>query len=200
MNLLSRKSQLSLAGEGVELLKHKREALMSQFMELIKPLVEKRDKLHDKMIQAFYCMNNSRAIDGWEGLDPAVAIEDEKVRVDIRKELNWGVEIPKIVDIEGLDTQFRENYSPTATLRIFETKERFKDILGDILELAPLEASLKRLGREIRKTTRRINALEEMLMPRLRNEIRFIRSTLEEREREDNFRLRRIKNKKERKK
>lgn len=200
MNLLSRKSQLGLAGEGVELLKHKREALMSQFMELIKPLVEKRDKLHDKMLHAFYSMNDARSIDGWEGLDPAVMLQDEKVRVDIRKELNWGVEIPKIEDIEGLDTQFREKFAPSVTLRIFETKDRFKDILGDILELAPLEASLKRLGSEIRKTTRRINALEEMLMPRLRSEIRFIRSTLEEREREDNFRLRRIKNKKEREK
>ena len=88
MNLLSRKSQLGLAGEGVELLKHKREALMSQFMEMIKPLVEKRDQLHDKMLHAFYCMNTSRAVDGWEGLDPAVMMQDEKVRVDIRKELN----------------------------------------------------------------------------------------------------------------
>jgi V/A-type H+/Na+-transporting ATPase subunit D len=197
MNLLSRKSQLGLAGEGVELLKHKREALMSQFMELIKPLVEKRNQLHDKMLHAYYCMNTSRSIDGWEGLDPATFLQDKKVRVDIKKELNWGVEIPKIDDIEGLDSQFKETYSPAITLRIFETKDRFKNVLSDILELAPLEASLKRLGSEIRKTTRRINALEEMLMPRLRNEIRFIRSTLEEREREDNFRLRRIKNKKE---
>jgi V/A-type H+-transporting ATPase subunit D len=56
---------------------------------------------------------------------------------------------------------------------------------------------MKRLGREIQKTTRRINALEVMLVPRLGNEIRYIRGSLEEREREDNFRLRRIKNSKE---
>ncbi|MFC1539632.1 V-type ATP synthase subunit D [Candidatus Latescibacterota bacterium] len=197
MNLLSRKSQLVLASEGVELLKHKREALMSQFMELIKPLIEKRNQLHDKMLRAYYCLNTARSIDGWEGLDPAKHLQEQKVRVDIKKEVNWGVEIPKIDDIEGLDSQFKETYSPAITLRIFETKNYFKNVLKDILKLAPLEASLKRLGNEIRKTTRRINALEEMLMPKLRNEIRFIRSTLDEREREDNFRLRRIKNKKE---
>jgi V/A-type H+-transporting ATPase subunit D len=66
-----------------------------------------------------------------------------------------------------------------------------------ILDFAPLEASLKRLGREIQKTTRRINALEEMLIPRIRNEISFIQRILIEREREDNYRLRRIKNKQE---
>jgi len=203
MNLLSRKSQLVLAREGVDLLKHKREALMSQFMDLIKPLMEKRRQLHDKMVKAFHCMNTARSIDGWEGLRSAVLLHEKKINVDIKKEINWGVEIPKIENVENineLDTRSREPYSSSITLRIFETKDRFEKILNQILELAPLEASLKRLGSEIRKTTRRINALEEMLIPRIQNEIGFIRSTLEEREREDNFRLRRIKNKKEQEK
>jgi len=203
MNLLSRKSQLGLAREGVDLLKHKREALMSQFMDLIKPLMEKRRQLHRAMVQAFHCMNTARSIDGWEGLRSAALLQEKKISVDIRKEINWGLEIPKIDNIENIyefDTRFPEPYSPGITLRIFETKDRFEKILNQILELAPLEASLKRLGSEIRKTTRRINALEEMLIPRIRNEIGFIRSTLEEREREVNFRLRRIKNKKEQKK
>ena len=199
-NLLSRKSQLGLAREGVDLLKHKREALMSQFMDLIKPLMEKRRQLHSAMVQAFHCMNTARAIDGWEGLRSAALLQEKKVSVDIKKEINWGVEIPKIVNINGVGTHLRESYSPSITLRIFETKDRFEKILNQILELAPLEASLKRLGAEIRKTTRRINALEEMLIPRIQNEIGFIKSTLEEREREVNFRLRRIKNKKEQKK
>ena len=203
MNLLSRKSQLGLAREGVDLLKHKREALMTQFLSLIKPLMEKRRLLHDEMVKAFHCMNTARSIDGWQGLRSAVLLQDKKLTVDIRKEINWGVEIPKIENIENMyefDTRFPESYSPSITLRIFETKDRFEKIIHQILELAPLEASLKRLGNEIRKTTRRINALEEMLIPKIQNEIGFIRSTLEEREREDNFRLRRIKNKKEQEK
>ena len=197
MNLLSRKSQHVLACEGVELLKHKREVLLSKFMDLIKPLMDKQNQLHMEMVHAFHCLNTARAIDGWGDLESAALLWDKKVSVEISKESSWGVEIPKIEIIEGLDTNFRGSHSHSISLRIYETRDRFEKILNLIFEIAPLEAALKRLGREIQKTTRRINALEIMLIPRLRHEIRFIRSTLEEREREDNFRLRRIANKKE---
>jgi len=197
MNLLSRKSQKNLASEGVELLKHKREVLLSKFMDLVKPLMDKHDRLHKEMVQAFHCLNTARAIDGWGELKSAALLWDKKVTIQISKETNWGVEIPKIEFVEGLGTHFSESHSHSVSLRIYETRDRFEKILKLIFEIAPIEAALKRLGREIQKTTRRINALEVMLIPRLRNEIRFIKSTLEEREREDNFRLRRIKNKKE---
>ena len=197
MNLLSRKSQLGLAHEGADLLKHKREVLLIRFMELVKPLLEKRRRLHDEMMQAFHCLNNARAIDGRGALQSAALIREKMLSVDIHSETTWGVEIPKVEAVDGLGASFREPHSHMVSLRIFETKDRFEKVLKQILELAPLEASLKRLGSEVRKTTRRINALEGMLMPRLKDEIRFIRSTLEEREREDNFRLRRIKSKKE---
>ena len=197
MNLLSRKSQLVLASEGIELLKHKREVLLSKFMELIKPLMDKQNQLHKEMVHAFHCLNTARAIDGWGELESAALLWDKKVSIEISKESSWGVEIPKIEIIEGLDESFRGSHSHSISLRIYETRDRFEKILNLIFEIAPMEAALKRLGREIQKTTRRINALEIMLIPRIRQEIRFIRSTLEEREREDNFRLRRIKNKKE---
>ena len=196
MNLLSRKSQITLAREGVELLKHKREVLMSQFMELVKPLMEKRKRLHEDMVQASHCMNTARAIDGLSELEATALHRQEPVGVEIRRENYWGVDIPKIDDIYGLGTQNREQQSRGVSLRIFETKDRFEKIVELILDFAPIEASLKRLGREIQKTTRRINALEEMLIPRIGSEISYIQRTLIEREREDNYRLRRIKNKK----
>ena len=197
MNLLSRKSQLSLAREGVSLLKHKREVLMAHFIELVKPLMEKRGQLHKDMVQAFQCMNTARAVDGLGDMESASFLREHSVGIEIRKESYWGVEIPKIDEVFGLGERFREPNAQGVSLRIFETRDRFEQLIDRILDLAPLEASLKRLGREIQKTTRRINALEEMLIPRIRNEISFIQRTLVEREREDNYRLKRIKNKRE---
>lgn len=197
MNLLSRVSQRGLAREGVELLKQKREVLLGQFMELVKPLREKQRALHAQMVQAYHCLNTARALDGWSDLTAAADMRETQVQVDIRAVNQRGVEIPRIDDITGIGGQFREPYSQSISLRIFETRDRFEKIVQLVLEVAPLEASLKRLGSEIQKTTRRINALEVMLMPRLDAEIRHIRGALEEREREDNYRLRRIKNSKE---
>jgi V/A-type H+-transporting ATPase subunit D len=149
------------------------------------------------MVRAYHCLNTARAVDGRGALETAALFREDQIKIEISKDINWGVEIPKITAIEGLGGEFREKHSHGNSLRIFETRDRFEKILQLLFELAPLEASLKRLGKEIQKTSRRINALEVMLMPRLQSEIRFIRGTLEEREREDSFRLRRIKNKKE---
>ena len=49
------------------------------------------------------------------------------------------------------------------------------------------------VGSEIKKTTRRINALTEVVLPNLQRQIRIIRFALEEREREDIFRMKRFK-------
>jgi len=197
MNLLSRKSQIGLAGEGMELLKQKREVLLRQFMDLVKPLTEKRKQLHEEMVRAFHCLNTARAIDGLEGLKSAMLLSDTKVTVTMMKEINWGVEFPRIESVDGLNGKEPGIHAYGMSLRIFETRDRFRKAVSLILEIAPLEAALKRLGREIQKTTRRINALDILLIPRLRDEIRYIRHTLDEREREDNFRLRRIIGKKE---
>ncbi len=197
MNLLSRKAQHKLAREGVGMLKQKREVLLSRFMELVKPLMQKQRQLHGDMVRAFHCLNTARAVDGKGALESAALLREQQVKIEITKDINWGVEIPKITSVEGIGEEFREQHWHANSLRIYETRDRFEKILELLFELAPLEASLKRLGKEIQKTSRRINALEVMLMPRLQTEIRFIRDTLEEREREDSFRLRRIKNKKE---
>ena len=61
----------------------------------------------------------------------------------------------------------------------------------------PFQIRLNRLGEEVRKTSRRVNALDQVLIPSLKNEIKFISQALEEMEREDLFRLRRIKQRRE---
>ena len=62
---------------------------------------------------------------------------------------------------------------------------------------APAERNIQIIGEEVRKVSRRINALEEYLLPKLRGEVSAIYRVLDEREREDTFRLKRIKKKKD---
>jgi tRNA-dihydrouridine synthase len=69
----------------------------------------------------------------------------------------------------------------------------FEKALEAALRIASVEGRLKRIGEEVRKGTRMINALNEVVLPGLRRRMRAIRLVLEEREREDAFRLRRLK-------
>jgi len=84
--------------------------------------------------------------------------------------------------------------------RVDETADKFERILDVIIEYAGIETRLKRLGEEINKTNRRVNALEQVTIPSLREQVTYIRQTLDERAREDLFRLKKVKKKIETKK
>ena len=77
-----------------------------------------------------------------------------------------------------------------------EEEKEEERMLEKHVKCAPLERNIQTLGEEIKKTNRRINALNEYLLPKLRREVRAIARVLEEREREDTFRLKKIKKKK----
>jgi V/A-type H+-transporting ATPase subunit D len=84
-------------------------------------------------------------------------------------------------------------YSLVATsARIDAVAERFESVLARLLEVAALELSVRRLADEIARTTRRMNALEHVVVPRLEAEQARIALVLEERELEDRVRLRRM--------
>jgi V/A-type H+-transporting ATPase subunit D len=84
--------------------------------------------------------------------------------------------------------------------RIDAAAERYEEQLDLIITLAETETSLKRLGGEIQMTRRRVNALEQILIPELKKQARYIENAIEEREREDLFRLKKVKRIIERKK
>ena len=84
--------------------------------------------------------------------------------------------------------------------RIDEAAERYETELDLIIVLAETETSLRRLGDEIQNNRRRVNALEQVLIPELKRQAKYIKVAIEEREREDLFRLKKVKKLLERRK
>jgi V/A-type H+-transporting ATPase subunit D len=76
-----------------------------------------------------------------------------------------------------------------------EASTAFRDVLLRISQLAMLTATVWRLANELRKTQRRVNALQHIFIPQYQDTIAFIVSSLEEREREEVFRLKWLKTK-----
>jgi len=84
--------------------------------------------------------------------------------------------------------------------RVDHTAEKFEVMLDGLIDYAGKETRLRRVGEEIQKTSRRVNALEQVRLPNLSEQVAYIRQTLDERAREDLFRLKKVKKKIERKK
>ncbi|MDR5708559.1 MAG: V-type ATP synthase subunit D [Armatimonadota bacterium] len=196
MNLLQRKNQLRVALQGVDLLKRKRDALVAEFFRVVRQALEARDRMNAACEKAYIVLSLAKAVEGRQALEAAALVERRPMMVDIEIRNIWGIKVPE-VQVQRVHRSFLERgLSPTAvSMRTLESTEAFERVLDAILEVAGTELRLRKIGEEIKKTTRRVNALEQVVIPRIRAEIRYINDVLEQRAREDVFRLKRIKKK-----
>ncbi len=196
MNLLQRQNQVKLAQQGVDLLKRKRDALVADFFNIVRRALAAREKLTRSAEKAYTLLSLAKAVEGREVLEAAALADPRRLQVEIETRNIWGTRIPTITTDQVRRTILSRGQDPVAvTARIIESADRFEEVLGALLEVASTEVTLRKIGEEIKKTTRRVNALEQVVIPRIRGEIRYIRDVLEQRAREDVFRLKRIKKK-----
>ena len=197
MNLLTRRAHIKLAKDGVGLLKGKREALLKELMSRTRELRKLRSELHQRGRTAQAAIAMARAVEGTPRVRSTGHAGRREIPVQVHFERIWGVEISEAsaADVVRAPSQRGLGRLDTSA-HILESAEAAERMLELLIRCAPVERNLRMLGNEIRRTSRRINALEELLVPQLTHETRVIARVLEEREREDRFRLKRIKRKK----
>lgn len=194
MALLAKKAQIKLAEQGSELLKEKQTTLVKEFMKISGTAMAKSDELERLAVQADRELVRARALDGPEAVRSASFAAQGEVSLEVSETTIMGVSVPVVEQVSVKRPLMERGYGLVGTSsRIDEVASSFEDELNLIIELAAIEMRLKRLGEEIRKTTRRVNALENVLIPDLHAQLRYIEMTLAEREREDIFRLKRMK-------
>lgn len=197
MNMLLLKGQIKMAADGVGLLKGKRDALMQELLKRARALALLRDELHARGRIAADAMAMARAVRGTPELKSAAVAGRRDLLISVATEKVWGLALGRI-DMEGIvRTPGKRGMGLLDTsAQVQEASEASEEMLSQLLVCAPLERNLQIVGEEVKKVSRRINALEEYLLPRLRGQLRGIASVLDEREREDTFRLKKIKGKK----
>ncbi len=200
--LLERRGQIKLAEQGMDLLKQKRDALLIEFMGVMDETLRLSESLQKNVAEAQYSLAVAKAVDGTVALRSAGMATQSEIVVDMTGTKIMGVSVPVVTKGESpIRSSFTRGYSVTGvSSRVDETADKFERILDVIIEYADIETRLKRLGEEIQKTNRRVNALEQVTVPALREQVSYIRQTLDERAREDLFRLKKVKKKIENKK
>lgn len=194
--LLAKREQIELAAQGRDLLKEKRNALMKELMRIADTVLRGSDVLEQVAGEARHALVRAQAIDGPEAVQSAALAARGEVPLDVEGTYVMGVPVPLIEPQPVARGLLKRGYSPTgASGRIDEAAARFEEEVELIIELAAREARLRRLIDEVRRTSRRVNALEHILIPRLEAQRDRIQMVLEEREREDHYRLKRVKQK-----
>lgn len=194
--LLTRRAQVRLAEQGAEMLRSKREVLIREFLRELKDFSSERDKMRSAVVKAIQSLLTAIAIDGTETLSSVSSATRQPVEVELKKQNIWGASVINVESDYKVRVSDSRGYTPyTVSARIDETAERFEQVIEHAIHVAPVEHKLNVLAEHIRKTSRRVNALEQRLLPGLSEQISFIRNTLDQREREDTFRLKRLKRK-----
>ena len=199
--LLERREQIKLAEQGMDLLKQKRDALLIEFMGVMDETLRLSESLQKSVSEAQYSLAVAKAVDGTVTLRSAGMATKGEIVVDMTGTKIMGVSVPVVTKGESpIRSSFTRGYSVTGvSSRVDESADKFERILDVIIEYADIETRLKRLGEEIQKTNRRVNALEQVTVPQLLEQVSYIRQTLDERAREDLFRLKKVKKKIEKK-
>ena len=191
--LLKVKKQIKLAKSGYSLLKKKRDGLILEFFEILKKAKTLREELVSEYQTALEKMNIARTLEGDLKIKSiAMAIKDIP-EVSLQTKNIMGVKVPKI-ESKSLQKHFLERgYGFYNSASIDKAAAAYEKVVEKIILAAEVETSMRKLLREIEKTKRRVNALEYVVMPRLDQVKNFINLRLEEMERENIFRMKRIK-------
>ena len=200
MELLARKAQIALAEQGRDLLEQKRTALMKEFMRIADTVMEHSDLLQEAASAARQALARAEAVAGTHVLRSAALASYAELQLEVSTASVMGVKVPHIEQKRVSRPVLGRGYSIVGTsTTIDEAAAAFEIQVEAIIKLAESELRLTRLANEIQRTSRRLNALDHLLIPRLEAECNYIQLTLSEHERSDHFRLKLVKRSLERK-
>ena len=194
--LLARKQQIELASRGRELLDKKRSVLTHEILKIAETVMEDAGRLRIAAAEARRALAHAQRTAGPAAVRSAALAAGDNLPIQVSARNVMGVRIPTIESRRKARTLIERDYAFVGTsITIEETAEAFEAEVDALVDLAESRLRLRRLTEEVRRTSRRLNALEHLLIPRLVREREEIERVLEDREREDRYRLKRAKQK-----
>lgn len=201
------KGRLLGASKGHALLKKKADALNMKFRKILKKIVEAKERMGSVMKESFFSLAQAKYRNGDFRHTVLDNVDVATTTVSTASENVAGVKIPKLscvvrergneggaggastsagakgVSLMGLGTGGQQ---------IQECRKSFLEAVELLVELASLQTAFVTLDNAIKTTNRRVNALEHVVVPKLENTIAYIKGELDELEREEFFRLKKV--------
>ncbi|HXX38231.1 MAG TPA: V-type ATP synthase subunit D [bacterium] len=192
--LLRTRQELKIAEEGKDILEKKKEALLGRFLSMVKMYKGKREEtLRDtKYLKDTLAL--TRAREGTVAVRSLALATSQDLVLDISKDNVMGTKIFHMTHTALLRDMLSRGYNPASiSSRIEALAATSERLLDKLLAIAHVEHNIKTVGKEMRTLNRKINALEESIIPELRSKLGYIQDSLDQNEREEIFRLKMIK-------
>ncbi len=195
MELTRLKKKLAVATRGHKLLKDKRDELMRQFLDIVRENKELRLSVEESVRRANSSFVIARSLMQKEALNTALMMPKQQIEIEVSNTNIMSVDVPGFNVKTKTDNPY-DIYSYGYAFTSGDLDEgvfTLADALPDILKLAEKENAAQLMAAEIEKTRRRVNALEHVMIPDLKDTIRFITMKLDENERSSQTRLMKVK-------
>ncbi len=193
MELARLKKRLSTASRGHKLLKDKQDEMARQFMLYIKKNVELRKKVEEKISKAMKDVEIVSAKMGRKELGEALMVPVNGAKIETGSKNIMSVNVPTL-KIKSKKENLNLSYSLlSSTAQLDSAVMSFADLLPELLELAQIEKTCDMLSNEMEKTRRRVNALEHVMIPQMKKNIKYISMKLDDNDRSTITRLMKVK-------
>ncbi|KAK2603925.1 H(+)-transporting V1 sector ATPase subunit D [Conoideocrella luteorostrata] len=194
------KAKLKGAETGHSLLKRKSEALTKRFREITRRIDEAKRKIGRVMqIAAFSLAEVTYAVGSDIGYQVQESVKSARFRVRTKQDNVSGVLLPAF---ESYTTEGNNDFGLTGLgkggQQVHRCRETYTRAVEALVELASLQTAFVILDEVIKVVNRRVNAIEHVIIPRTENTIKYINSELDELDREEFYRLKKVANKKQR--
>lgn len=194
-NLIKAKSSLALSKKGYELLDKKRNVLIKEMMIWVNKARIMHNEIYVVLEEAYGYLQ-------WANVTMGV-INVEDFSYSVPDELSYDILLKSVMGIDIPTIKYKHDIILTPSYGLFNSnasldlaRQKFQTVKEKIYELAEVENSIFKLAKEIEKTKKRTNALKYVQIPKYKDQVKYIQDVLEEKEREDFFRLKRLKGKK----
>jgi len=193
-NLIAAQVSLNFSKKGYELLDKKRNVLIRKIMEFMDRAKEIQQKMRKIFKDAYEALTVANITIGINEVNEVAKSIPQATEFTILTYSVMGVEIPQIKYEKSRLEPYYSFYHTNTALDV--ALQEFHQVKYLLYELAEVEDSVYKLAVEIRRTQKRTNALKNIQIPKYETLVKMISERLEEKEREDFFRLKVLKKKK----
>lgn len=192
MELTRLKNQLATTRKGHQLLKDKQDEMMRQFLSMVNEYKQLRQLVEDNWLSALKQYDKAKSYHFEAELKEKFLVPSTTLELDYKKTSIMSVDVPKI--------ELKQMVEPRITYSFHGTHPILDDVvlslahnLDKLIELAALDKRVRILIKEIEKTKRRVNAIEHILIPEIKSDIKVVRMKIGEAELSNTIRIMKFK-------